>query len=467
MCQKISAWADTNEMRVGIAKCGVMVVNGSMDELGQASGIYLQGERVPVVETYTYLGLNFTPALDKRSILEPRFVQSRRTVNRLRPFLGCKVIPMYLRLKVLKAVVLPRLLYGAEVYGMCKELTNAMQTYLNKALRVLAGCTAQAPVSNVALWSEFGLDTICALAASRRARAFQKCKNLRTWVRELVVNPYRCRKWTWVTGTTRWLNRYFDRLHPDQRLTENHAWMRLSPKKLKTAIKEALAIRENRRRPCAAADNYVNRGYRSQRIVSVKMTCPTMFNPGLTFMVKARLGGTWLGKRLARHGLIHARYIQFCPCCQMRQAETVTHLLVQCRRWRTLRSVWLADLIRTAEGIVPRENLCLRARDVAILLLGGKVAGGKLPDWLVYASNNSASNSVFPMNEDSSDDDDDDYDVQDYPIPNATMSLSGGLRVAGFLTQVIRARAPIIRALRRPPGLRRVPFSASGQRPAG
>lgn len=50
------------------------------------------------------------------------------------------------------------------------------------------------------------------MAAGRRARAYQKCLQLSSWVGTVVAYPLRTRKWTYFTGTQRWMNRYDPRL---------------------------------------------------------------------------------------------------------------------------------------------------------------------------------------------------------------------------------------------------------------
>jgi hypothetical protein len=44
-----------------------------------------------------------------------------------------------MRLRIVTTVVMPRLLFGAEVYGMNRELTNKMQVILNRSLRAVVG----------------------------------------------------------------------------------------------------------------------------------------------------------------------------------------------------------------------------------------------------------------------------------------------------------------------------------------
>jgi hypothetical protein len=92
-------------------------------------------EAVPVIEEYLYLGVTITRLLDIKDLLAPRLESGRKTVYSLALFLRCPVIPLSDQMKGIQGVVLPCLLYGRELYGMCRSLTDAMQRLLNTALR--------------------------------------------------------------------------------------------------------------------------------------------------------------------------------------------------------------------------------------------------------------------------------------------------------------------------------------------
>jgi hypothetical protein len=100
-------------------------------------------------------------------MLAPRLKSGRKTVYSLTPFLRCPVIPLSDRMKVVEGVVLPRLLYRAELYGMCRSLTDTMQRLLNTALRSMLRVGSWRTLSLYALWQEFGMKLVCALAAGR------------------------------------------------------------------------------------------------------------------------------------------------------------------------------------------------------------------------------------------------------------------------------------------------------------
>jgi hypothetical protein len=210
LCKHVGDWTEANEMKVGITKCGIMEW-GSNGEGGYSNAsslpdpdydmrLMIGGETVPVVKEYLYLGIMITRSLAIQDLLAPRLASGRKTVYSLAPFLRCPVIPIADRMKVIQGVVLPRLLYGVELYGMCRALTDNMQQLLNTALRSMLRVGSWKSLSSYALWQEFGMKPVCALAAGRRVRAFLKCFELSTWVHQLVAEPFRTRKWTWVTG---------------------------------------------------------------------------------------------------------------------------------------------------------------------------------------------------------------------------------------------------------------------------
>ncbi|CAN0455222.1 unnamed protein product [Pylaiella littoralis] len=231
---RLTKWLQENEMSAGIHKCGVMAIGVSTRRLSSTPDRWkLAGANLPIVREYTYLGLVFNRKLDVEVMMGNKLAAGARMVSAMAPFLRCRQIPVPMRVAVVRGVILPRLLFGAEVYGMRKAITHRMQLQMNKAFRLVAGVGASAAVSNVALWRELDIPPICASAAARRARALQKASSMKTWVATMVNTPFKHRRWTWCTGTHRWMNRYIHRLAswipdelPDNRLSRSRtaAW---------------------------------------------------------------------------------------------------------------------------------------------------------------------------------------------------------------------------------------------------
>ena len=198
-CALVGQWANINKMKVGIKKC---------DKLRPF--LEIQQDLVPIVDKYVYLGLNLTSSLTVADFASSRVDIGRKRVHALLPFLTSPVLPLAMRLRIVQAVVMPTLLFGAEVYGMNRRITDSMQLLANKCYRAILGIRVKSctPVPLVPLWNECCQKPICASAAGYQARAHSKGRTLSTQLQWLVMQPLIVRHWTWSSGVLKWFNRY-------------------------------------------------------------------------------------------------------------------------------------------------------------------------------------------------------------------------------------------------------------------
>lgn len=451
---RMGAWARINEMEVGIRKCGLMVIGGEGNEVLRGRGrLYtINREPVPVVDEYEYLGLKFTPDLERSSLVEARLRKGQATVQTLKPFLGCTMIPLFARASVFKAVVVPRLLYGAEVYGKAKDITSRVQVMMNCALRALAGFGPSRTVANVALWREFHCPPVCASAAARKARAYQKCAQLRTWVRTLVQEPFRSRRWTWASGAVRWLNRYVKTLRspatsdgPGPLVTPT--WRNLAPDALSKAIIQGVWAREEVAAASQGGDWYVQADFSKRPVVSCKVSSAPELSSGLMRIVQLRLNGIWWVKRLARHGLVESCYEFECPWCGADVPETLEHFLFQCPQWDSERAKYLGELGIECATVVARETPNFGA-SWAVLLLGGQVNGKRIQEWRFREEYRRLRPEEYePAGGDSDDSEDNDEDRAVEGFVNR-VGRPGCLCMAAFLSETLGRRASLVRELR-------------------
>lgn len=94
---------------------------------------------VPIVIKYKYLGLIFTPAFCKQTMTKHHLKQAQQAVRALIPFFQCQTLPVAMRVQILQSVVIPYLLYRAELYGMNPALTNQIQGMVNNILKAILG----------------------------------------------------------------------------------------------------------------------------------------------------------------------------------------------------------------------------------------------------------------------------------------------------------------------------------------
>jgi hypothetical protein len=487
LCDHITAWSTDNEMQVGIQKCGLMEfgANGyggdSDTDVLTGCGLCLSGVPVPVVEEYLYLGVTVTRSLSTAALIKPRLESGRKTVYSLAPFLRCPVVPLSLRLQVIRGVVLPRLLYGAEIYGMNRALTDVMQRHLNSALRSLVRTESWRGLPSYGLWKEFNIKPICALAAGRRIRAFLKCFSLSTWVKRLVENPLSTRKWTWVTGVGRWTMRQCPQHSPLDK-EDWREWRQWSPAIAKTHVEEAICCREYeirrvgyRARPETAW--YVNGQYDESPLHRPHSAYVPKLNPGIALIVRFRLGAFATTDQLLSWSKLPPEWNNRCPCCRARTTKDIPHILLECRRWEPHRDKYLQSLLEDVYELELDPDQILCRTQQATLLLGGSVADLRLPHWMPPCTSHDrdasetssvARSSAADLSKTSSEASSL-LDIAEHPsLGSLLLPETGCLRVASFLLLVVRARSlhlgtipdwPVSHVDRS--------FSAPGQRPAG
>jgi hypothetical protein len=481
LCEHISQWTATNKMKVGIGKCGIMEwgIAGEPDSLPDPyydALLAIGGEAVPVVDEYLYLGVTITRSLTVQDMLAPRLESGRKTVYSLAPFLRCPVIPLSDRMKVIQGVVLPRLLYGAELYGMCRSLTDAMQRLLNTALWSMLRVGSWSTLPSYALWKEFGMKPVCALAAGRRIQAFLKCFKLSTWVHKLVAEPYRTKKWTWVTGVSRWTMMQCPK-HSGLSKAEWQEWKTWTPSLAKTRVEMAITKREHSlrltgHRKRAATNWYSDGEYSLTPLHRPNVAYNPVLNPGLALLIRARMGAIATAAVLLHMEKLPMEWHGRCPCCMVTVTEDIPHILLECARYAQPREKFLTAMLAQLAEVDPDGTFDRRQK--TFMLLGGRVNGLCLPDWLPpstqtddpsieEASVGSADLSASSSERSSLRDD----EVQP-TLGNLPLLESGCLRVASFLILLVRARNSYLGTVPDwPVSQDGQAFSAPGQRPNG
>ena len=140
LLDRISEWANTWEMQVGHAKCGVMLFGAARTEANMDKREWiLQGKPISVVAEYTYLGVKITPELKETMMRAGRVekMKMKMILGKQQRFLCNYRIPAQIRLMVLHSIVLTSGLYGSEVWGGAISESSAVQSVLNMGLRFI------------------------------------------------------------------------------------------------------------------------------------------------------------------------------------------------------------------------------------------------------------------------------------------------------------------------------------------
>ena len=331
----LQTWADTNEMRFGVGKCGIMGFGTGANELLQTdpTRFRLHGAPVPIVDSYTYLGVPFQSPIDLTAMAVTRAEKGRRVLNTMRGVLGCSKIPISLRVKIVSAILIPVLTYGGELWGMLEQRCRAPQRVLSETLRVLWRLSPRNTLTSAAtLGLEVGIPPIYSMACAKRARAYLKFGYLRTTI-ELLVRcpPIHLRRKTWVSGTKAWILR-----HCPLALT-------MEPEAASKKVKETVWERFNQKggKSLEAYRSLAMEQTRSHLRLGVRY--PQLAR-GFHWLGRLRTRSFWTAGRFAQIKWISDEYRTKCPFCQVvnGRGEDIAHFLTECAAWNEPRDRYLS-----------------------------------------------------------------------------------------------------------------------------
>ena len=388
-------WANKWGMRFGLDKCAILCFGGDRADVDKEEWV-LQEQRVEVRENYTYLGILFTEDLDLIKMSESRLLAGRKALGALRPLLFSRLVPMHTKIMIIKACVLPVLMFGAELWGMNGKLVGKHQSLLNASLRWVAGAQGgSACMSTTCAWMEFNIPPLQALSAAARARALKKYEHCKSAVSDLIVSAPNTRKATWVTGGLRWLNRFvtgspvenvsecMDRgpLSPKYDVTRynvgcfgDNAWGKLA----KSAVLERVLSNDVTNHTTWYKKHFIFPGSSDWYWLS---RCAPEWAAGFGLLTNARLGGFISAVKWANMQILSPEWKECCPHCSMKVSESIYHVLMVCDRWTVERKKYLGTLLDLIVREFPLESTLNGEEVYAALALGGKVGEFKVPFW--------------------------------------------------------------------------------------
>jgi len=339
---------------------------------------------VPTVREYVYLGCCMTYDLNLQRMSDFRWTLAKAKVAVLRPFLSNPSIPFVIKVKVLKGIVLPTSLYGAEVWGCNSSRLSSQQTWLNSQIRLIAGHRPASKVQVKLLSHELGLAPLHALASARRVRAYAKYRYSNTIVSDLMSDVElglrdQHRQLTWMTGVEFWLKRALPANKQDLLDDEN-----CTPRQVYWVVLEELTSADLLKNPqsLGAARYYVYEFART-RTRMYRAWSPLVCK-WLKYVIQLRASSLVCAPVFAHAGYIDGRWTHQCPCCLQQVPESVVHFLVECPCWDIERSILVGRVDRLLRG-----SVCTSV-DRWALTLGGVARGVsfKKKHWLLRPCEN-------------------------------------------------------------------------------
>ncbi|RKO96982.1 hypothetical protein CAUPRSCDRAFT_11325 [Caulochytrium protostelioides] len=205
-CDGFTSWADTHQMRVGIAKCGIMQVPAGDDPIAPP---VLQRQPLPVVDHYVYLGICLDSGLSNRAMVSYRADKGAKALGAMTTALRDRRLPLWVRMKLVRAVLIPTLTFGAELFQSSLAECAPLQRVASRALRLVIGRGA-GRISQEVLATDLGAPLIAHICRAARRRAYFKWPSLRTWAAQLIEHtpspiPREWSRGSWVAQARRTL----------------------------------------------------------------------------------------------------------------------------------------------------------------------------------------------------------------------------------------------------------------------
>ena len=365
-------WADKWHMNFGIAKCGVLLPREGDGSLKVPHGLptfKLQGQSVPFVETYRYLGLVTRADVSWRETIADRVRATRASVAEIRDLLTMPHVSIASKMHVVQSCVMSTALYGSEVWCSSEATMRAVEKEVAVAVRLACGTSARGNAR--ALLAENGMLPLYLQVVSRRLALLAKWQaaGASEWPARIMKRGKRG-----LGGEQTWGSKTAS-------MARAVGWRADGNQTLRTALLEAARAQLLKEGPhCTVRAEYARRfldagTLEGQQYIKEGASCDQL---GARMLIRMRTGCVALPKYLLAAGSVAS---DKCVFCRNRRgvAEGRTHLLLECPAWREERDAWA----RAREALFAAQEKRAYARVWSALGEEGRVTlmlGGRVPD---------------------------------------------------------------------------------------
>ena len=147
----LSSEAKKTGLNININKTKVMKINTQNE-----SPIQLANEALEEVQEFTYLGSTITTEGGADKDVTRRIGMARNAYNTLKPIWNSSSISTKTKLRIFNSNVKSVLLYGSETWKTTKEISNKLQTFINKCLHQILQIRWPQKIRNTDLWERTG-----------------------------------------------------------------------------------------------------------------------------------------------------------------------------------------------------------------------------------------------------------------------------------------------------------------------
>jgi exonuclease III len=411
-CECITSWCSTWGMRLNVAKCGVMVLEG--DNLAQESlrdaQLKIGNELIPIVTEYKYLGITITKGFgsiveEDIKVFRDRYVQDRKkgvtaVAHRLRHYFTDRSVPIGLKITAYKAYILPVATFGGELMGMDSEVSKKVQSACDAAVRWIMGTSSKNRILAGGVGRrELGIPSVGAMTTRARARARVKWEHSTCIVGKLITNPLVARKRTWVSGTPTYVKRCLGLEWPNNVNDQEavHAFLIRVEEKTSDDDKREGTNAKYKAMPFYEASEFEV----TASLISKDSVWIPRLNRGLMWLARFRCRAIWTSTNVHLLGNLKGddsseneiqklshRSDARCSSCghKLGGVGEWAHLLLHCGKYKSERGTYIHPFLRTIKSHIKAEKTDLTATELAhevgIVLLGGGSHRYPFLDWL-------------------------------------------------------------------------------------
>ncbi|MDE2342245.1 MAG: hypothetical protein KGL63_02445 [Betaproteobacteria bacterium] len=214
LADNLTNWLNKWKMNINASKCAIMIVENPLTKERQKrdpSIWKIQGQNIPIVDSYVYLGIRIHSNLDLNLTAEYRLEKARSTLNRISPFLYSSVVPIYVKRLALQAILIPIMTYGIDIWGWNQEALKKTDNIIIEAMKRCIGASKRADPE--LLFRVLDIHTAKELTVRNSIRIYQKWATSDTHFQ--YIHLCSTKQFTWAATVKNYIQELM-RLYPKQ-----------------------------------------------------------------------------------------------------------------------------------------------------------------------------------------------------------------------------------------------------------
>ena len=381
---RFGEWATRWHMEIGHDKCGVMVVHDAEAHTQAKQQEWsCQNGFIQVVDQYSYLGTCLDTSLSVKSMIQHRADIGKHALAPLVPLLASAKIPTRIKTMVIKAILIPKICYGAEIWGDSVPTYKPLSHILTEAMIwAVTSSKNKNVVAASILHHELNIPTMKAIIISRRIRAWQKWRHLGTWIAEFVVNKSSSpQDWSYITSRInnshlQDMVRRGELSPPELRSHNNQLLCSFNPQKLAKLLLRSISTQQSLQ--CKTYQDKYQRLGLDNTTEYLKASLTTKYT--LVYrLLRARLNAhPGLLYRLSTFTALessqHIDPRNYCVSCEASVQDSIFHLGCHCPHYRTARQELLEPVLYELRSFFEHHHILATDEAQWNACLGGIVS---------------------------------------------------------------------------------------------